>query len=126
MPSRENTEQKALKLIFEARENGIFQSELWKTLKVSSREGSRIAKKFEEKGKLVRIKELKKGRWTYKLYYKKEPVTLESISGCPCLICPEMDKCFRGGTHDPTICLDLTYWIDPRIVPKQGPFQQIE
>ena len=115
MPSKENTEQRALKLIFDTGEKGLLQSELWKLLEVSSREGSRLAKKFEEKGKVIRIKVLNEGRWTYKLYFKKEPVTLDSVAGCPCLICPEIDKCFRGGTQDPNICLLLTAWIDPRI-----------
>jgi hypothetical protein len=39
-------EQKALKLVYDAGEKGILQSELWKELGVSSREGSRMAKKF--------------------------------------------------------------------------------
>ena len=115
MPSKDTTEQKALKLVFEAGEDGLLQSDLWKLLDVSSREGSRLAKKFEEKGKVVREKVLNDGRWTYKLYFKKEPVTLESVEGCPCLICPEVDKCFRGGSIDPNVCLFLTSWIDPRL-----------
>ncbi|MFC1802724.1 transcriptional regulator [Thermoproteota archaeon] len=118
MPSKDIIEQNALKLIFEAGEEGLFQSKLWKTLEVSSREGSRIANKFEEKGKVIRKKVLNEGRWTYKLFFKKEPVTLESVEGCPCLICPEVDKCFRGGKQDPNICLDLTAWIDSRIDPQ--------
>ena len=124
MPSKENTEQKALKLVFDAGEEGLLQSELWKLLDVSSREGSRLAKKFEEKGKVVREKVLNEGRWTYKLYFKKEPVTLDSVAGCPCLICPEIDKCFRGGTQDPNICLLLTSWIDPRIEPLSPQIQE--
>jgi hypothetical protein len=118
MPSKEKSEQKALKLIIEAGEEGLLQSNLWKLLDVNSREGSRIAKKFEEKGKIIRVKVLEGGRWSYKLFFKKEPVTLESVEGCPCLICPEVDKCFRGGSQDPTTCLDLTAWIDPRISPQ--------
>jgi len=110
-----NLEQKALKLVFDAGDKGILQSELWKELGVSSREGSRMAKKFEEKDKVIREKVLKDGRWTYKLYSKKEPVTLNSVKGCPCLICDEVDKCFRGGTRDPVYCMALTAWIDPRI-----------
>jgi hypothetical protein len=107
-------EQKALKLILDS-EDGLLQSELWKELGVSSREGSRIAKKFEEKDKIIRKKVLNEGRWTYKLYSKRMPVTLNSVGGCPCLICGEVDKCFRGGTMDPVYCLQLTTWIDPRI-----------
>jgi len=110
-----NLEQKALKLVFDAGDKGILQSELWKKLEVSSREGSRMAKKFEEKDKVIREKVLNDGRWTYKLYSKKELVTLDSVKGCPCLICDEVDKCFRGGTRDPVYCMALTAWIDPRI-----------
>jgi predicted transcriptional regulator len=110
-------EKKALKLIYDAGEEGVLQSELWKLLDVSSREGSRMAKKFEEKGKVCREKVLNNGRWTYKIFSKNEPVTLDSVEGCPCLICPEVDKCFKGGSKDPTVCLDLTAWIDPRIEP---------
>jgi predicted transcriptional regulator len=108
-------EQKALKLVYDAGDKGILQSELWKELGVSSREGSRMAKKFEEKDKVVREKVLNEGRWTYKLFSKKEPVTLDSVKGCPCLICDEVDKCFRGGTRDPVYCMALTAWVDPRI-----------
>ena len=116
MPQKNNNlEQKALKLVFDAGDKGILQSELWKKLGVSSREGSRMAKKFEEKDKVIREKVLNDGRWTYKLYSKKELVTLDSVKGCPCLICDEVDKCFRGGTRDPVYCMALTAWINPRI-----------
>lgn len=116
MPQKNNNlEQKALKLVFDAGDKGILQSEIWKKLGVSSREGSRMAKKFEEKDKVIREKVLNDGRWTYKLYSKKELVTLDSVKGCPCLICDEVDKCFRGGTRDPVYCMALTAWIDPRI-----------
>jgi hypothetical protein len=115
MSSKRKNEQRALKLIIEAGEKGLFQSELWKLLKVSSREGSRVAKKLEEKGKIVRERTLNNGRWTFKLFFQSIPVTLESVNECPCLICSDVDKCFRGGNKDPNLCLDLTAWIDPRI-----------
>lgn len=123
MPS-EKKEKEALKLIFEAGDKGLLQSELWKLLDISSREGSRLAKKFEEKGRITREKVLNEGRWTYKLIYKKEPVTLDSVAGCPCLICPELDKCFSGGTKDPNTCIELTAWIDPRIEPPPTPEEE--
>ncbi|MCK4582469.1 transcriptional regulator [Candidatus Bathyarchaeota archaeon] len=114
-PRTSRVEQRALRLIYDAGDEGLLQSELWKLLDVSSREGSRLAKKFEEKDRIVREKVLNNGRWTYKLFSKNEPVTLESVRGCPCLICSEVEKCFRGGTKDPVYCLLLTAWIDPRI-----------
>ena len=39
MSHKNSLEQRALKIIFEAGEGGIMQSELWKKLGVSSREG---------------------------------------------------------------------------------------
>jgi DNA-binding Lrp family transcriptional regulator len=113
-PSRE-MEEKAKKLLYKAGEEGVLQSELWKELGASSREGSRLALKFEEDGVVDREKELNDGRWTYRLYYKKKPVTLTSIEDCPCLVCPDIDKCFVGGGRDPYTCLYLSSWIDPRM-----------
>ena len=50
---------------------GILQSELWKKLKLSSRDGSRLALKLERMGMITREKILEKERWTYKLIIKK-------------------------------------------------------
>ena len=100
------SERKALKLILNARKEGLFQTDLSKLLDINNREASRIAKKFEEKGKVRREKVLNNRRWTYKVFSMEEYVTINSIEGCPCLVCPEVDRCFRGGKKDPTTCLD--------------------
>ena len=113
-------ERQALKLIIDAGEEGLFQTEIWRLLDISTREASRIVKKFEKKGNLHREKVLNNGRWTYKIFLSKEFVTLESVIDCPCLVCPDINKCFRGGQKDPAICLDLTAWIDPRIEPMRA------
>ena len=80
------TENKALKLIYGAGKEGIYQSEIRKRLDVSSREASRLAKKFETNGKIVREKVLINGRWTFNIVSIKKYVTIKSIEGNPCLI----------------------------------------
>jgi len=72
-------ERKALKLVVDAGEEGILQSDLWKSLDVTSREGSRISLKFAEKEVIERRKVLHNGRWTYKLFNLTKYVSLESI-----------------------------------------------
>lgn len=109
---RINLEQSALQLIFNSEEEGLLQSEMWKELGVSSREGSRLSLKFEEKGIIERRRVLHNGRWTYRLYSKRQYVTLDSIDGCPCLICEEIDRCFPRGTRTPISCNELTEWIE--------------
>ncbi len=39
---------------------------------------------------------------------------MDSIEGCPCMICADIDKCFESGVRDPVSCQDLTGWLTPR------------
>ncbi len=90
---------------------GMLQSELWKKLKLSSRDGSRLALKLEKLGMITREKILEKGRWTYKLIIKKTPVTLKSIVGAPCLVCPVESKCTIDGEVSPRTCQLIEDWV---------------
>jgi len=113
MPPRNNDlEQKALKLVLDAGDEGLIQSDMWRGLGVSSREGSRLAIKFEEKGVVERRKVLHDGRWTYKLYSKVKPVTIDTIKDCPCVACDEINRCVPGGLLSPIGCRQLTEWIE--------------
>ena len=111
MPKQNDLEQKVLQIILNLGEKGILQSKLWKLIDASSREGSRVALKLEKKGLIRRERELFKGRWTYRLYSKKNPISLESILTCPCLICVEKIRCGAGSEISPTTCNMLTEWI---------------
>ena len=119
-PRNNNLERKALQLIFSVEEEGLLQSEMWKRLDVSSREGSRLALKFEEKGVIERRKVLHEGRWTYKLFSKRKFVTLESIKDCPCLPCDEIEKCFSTGSRSPINCSQLSEWIEAQAREEEG------
>lgn len=115
MPRKNDLEKTALKLIIDRGDAGILQSEMWKELGVTSREGSRLALKFEEKGVIERRKVLHNGRWTYKLFSLTKMVTITSISDCPCITCEGLDKCFPGGQITPIRCRMLTLWMDPEL-----------
>ncbi len=91
--------------------DGMLQSELWKKLKLTSRDGSRLALKLERLGIISREKILEKGRWTYKLIIKKTPVSTESIEGAPCLTCPVEKKCSLEGEISPRSCQLIEDWV---------------
>jgi len=80
-------------------------------LEASSREGSRVAIKLEEKGLIRREKELQGGRWTYRLFPKRMPASIESIANCPCLLCKDNARCDPTTTISPKDCVKLTEWI---------------
>ena len=60
MPRRNDLEHKALHLISTTGDQGVLQSEMWQELDASSREGSRIAIKLENKG-LIRRERVEDG-----------------------------------------------------------------
>ena len=91
--------------------DGMLQSELWKKLKLSSRDGSRLALKLERMGMIAREKILEKERWTYKLIIKKIPVSTKSIEGAPCLTCKVESKCSIDGEVSPKTCQWIQDWV---------------
>jgi len=117
MAKPESIYQRALKLIIDAGEEGILQSELWRRLGATSREGSRIAIRLERRGLITRKRELHNGRWTYRLFARVKKISIESIMGCPCFACPDNYRCSPGGAIDPVTCEKLTRWV-VRTAPK--------
>jgi hypothetical protein len=111
MPKRNDLEQKALHFVVNTGYQGVLQSELWRELGASSREGSRVAIKLEEKALIRREKELEGGRWTYRLFPKRMPASIETIVDCPCLMCQDNARCDPTTTISPKSCEKLTGWI---------------
>ena len=91
--------------------DGMLQTELWKKLKLSSRDGSRLALKLERLGMITREKILENGRWTYKLIIRKAPVSTISIENAPCLICPVESKCALDNEISPKTCQYIEDWV---------------
>ena len=100
-----------LGLVAKRGDNGMFQSELWKKLKLSSRDGSRLALKLERQHLVKREIILENGRWTYKLKIAHVPVTTQSIESAPCLICPVESKCTLEGEISPRTCPLIEQWV---------------
>ncbi|MGA9387393.1 MAG: transcriptional regulator [Candidatus Bathyarchaeia archaeon] len=111
MPKRNDLEQKALQFVMNTGHEGVLQSDLWHKLGGSSREGSRISIKLENKGLIRREKELRDGRWTYRLFPKRLPASIDSIADCPCLMCPDNSRCDPSSAISPQNCERLTGWL---------------
>ena len=112
MLSRREQESKSIRLISEAGEEGLLQIKMRKMLGANSSEGSRIALNLLEKGVIKRQKELHGGRWTYRLYFTRKPVALNSIIDCPCMACDDIEKCIPGHFVSPIDCPRLNDWIN--------------
>jgi predicted DNA-binding transcriptional regulator len=99
------------KLVVEHGGEGVLQSELWKELSLTSRDGSRLAIRLERRGMIRREKVLDDGRWTYKLTPLRMPVQIRSIEEAPCITCPYEAKCSTTGVVSPLSCPWISEWV---------------
>jgi DNA-binding MarR family transcriptional regulator len=111
MPKQGDLETQALQVILDKGNEGILQSDLWKELAASSREGSRISIKLEGKNLVKRERELRNGRWTYRVFIKRQPADLESIIDVPCVSCDEITRCETDTEISPITCRQLDQWL---------------
>ena len=100
------------KLVVERGRDGVLQSEIWKELGLTSRDGSRLAIRLERRGLIGRVKVLEEGRWTYKLTPLRFPTDMASIEKAPCIICQYEPKCSVDGEVSPYVCP----WIGPWVI----------
>ena len=99
------------KLVVERGRDGVLQSEIWKELGLTSRDGSRLAIRLERRGLIGRVKVLEDGRWTYKLTPLRFPTDMASIERAPCVICQYEFKCSVDGEVSPYVCPWIGPWV---------------
>lgn len=99
------------KLVVEKGRDGVLQSEIWKELGLTSRDGSRLAIRLERRGLIGRVKVLEDGRWTYKLTPLRFPTDMTSIEKAPCIVCQYEPKCSIEGEISPYVCPWIGPWV---------------
>jgi predicted DNA-binding transcriptional regulator len=111
------------KLVVERGREGVLQSEIWKELGLTSRDGSRLAIRLERRGLIGRVKVLEEGRWTYKLTPLRFPTDMTSIEKAPCIVCQFESKCSIDGQISPYVCPWIGPWVieEARVAPTQLP-----
>jgi hypothetical protein len=102
---------KVFRTIVSNGKGGILQSELWKELELTSRDGSRVAIRLERRALIRRERMLEKGRWTYKLFATKLPIDTSSVENAPCHTCPVEHMCSVDGSYSPITCNLIEDWL---------------
>lgn len=106
----EDLTSEVFRIVVENGKDGILQSELWKELSLTSRDGSRIAIRLEKRSLIKRERILENGRWTYKLVAIRLPVDTTCIEQAPCLTCPVEHMCAVDATVSPNTCTLIENW----------------
>ena len=120
---------KILKYLFKNTGKTVYQSELWKELKLDSRAVSRSLQKLEGLGFVKRKEAVVKGRKTFLIEPEtrkiQETLTVvktqgpgkefEGVLDVVCVSCPFIYRCYQGGYYDPTNCSMLSEYIKKRV-----------
>ncbi|MEM0287326.1 MAG: hypothetical protein QXR69_03590 [Conexivisphaerales archaeon] len=109
--AEEDLISKVYRLVIESGDDGILQSELWKVLGLTSRDGSRIASRLEKRKLIKRERVLERGRWTYKLLPLVIPIDTSSIEDAPCIRCADEERCALDSSVSPLTCRLLEDWV---------------
>ena len=109
------------KLVVERGRDGVLQSEIWKELGLTSRDGSRLAIRLERRGLIGRVKVLEDGRWTYKLTPLRFPTDMTSIEKAPCIVCQYEPKCSVEGEVSPYVCPWIGPWVMQESISARNP-----
>ncbi len=106
----EDLTSKVFAIIVDRGKAGILQSELWKVLNLTSRDGSRIAIRLEKRALVSRERVLENGRWTYRLVALKLPADTKVIEEVPCLLCNYEYICNQDSIVTSRTCKDIEGW----------------
>ncbi|MEM1705465.1 MAG: Lrp/AsnC family transcriptional regulator [Thermosphaera sp.] len=112
----------------------LYQSEIWKELKLDSRAASRSLQKLESIGIIRRKEAVVNGRKTFLIEPDTEKINqvlvarksaksesgLEEVLDVVCVSCPFIYRCYQGGYYDPTTCTWLSDYIR-KLVRELGP-----
>lgn len=109
--SIEDLTSKVFMMVVERGKHGILQSELWKALSLTSRDGSRIAMRLEKRSLVSRERVLENGRWTYRLVALRLPADTRCIEIAPCLICVYEHICNQDSNITSAKCKELERWL---------------
>lgn len=107
----EDLTSKVFAMVVERGKQGILQSELWKILNLTSRDGSRIAMRLEKRTLISRERVLENGRWTYKLIASRLPADTACIECAPCLLCEYEQTCNQDSSVTSTNCRYIEEWV---------------
>ena len=121
-------EDRALDILRKSGEEGVLQFELWKSLGLDSRGGSRLVLKLNRRGLLRREPLIYNGRKTFRLYIVEAPkhvVSVKLVKGCPCFTCGDIDRCGLSSILNPSLCEALTKWLDLEASKAGGGLEQV-
>lgn len=103
-------ESQAISLLKEAGEVGLLLSELAKQLEQPASTVLKIIESLARNGQVKQVEEQNNGNIEIRIILQPES-EWDSMKGCPCFICSDIDQCGAGQPTSPWNCEKLNQWL---------------
>jgi hypothetical protein len=109
-------ESGTIEVLKDVGKQGILLAELVKRAEQPESKVLQIIDLLEENGQVKKIEERHDGKATFRIFWQGEVESeWDTLEGCPCFVCPDIDQCGAGQPTSPWICEKLNTWIKNRL-----------
>ncbi|MFW9985549.1 MAG: hypothetical protein ACFFDJ_03190 [Candidatus Odinarchaeota archaeon] len=107
-------ESSTIELLRGAGKQGILLAELAQQMDQTEKSILKIIESLSQNGKVKKIEEKHDGKSVIRIIWQEDS-EWDTLQGCPCFICPDIDQCGAGQPTSPWGCDKLNNWIKERL-----------
>lgn len=109
-------ESGTIELLKEAGKKGILLADLVNKMGETESTLLTIIDALSKNGQVKKVEEKHDGKSTFRLIWQDDDeAEWDTLEGCPCFICPDIDQCGAGQPTSPWLCGKLNSWIKERL-----------
>ena len=109
-------ESGTIELLKSAGKQGILLAELVNKMEQPEATILQIIDSLTKNGQVKKIEEKHDGKSTFRVIWQGNGESeWDTLEGCPCFICTDIDQCGAGQPTSPWICEKLNKWIKERL-----------
>lgn len=106
-------ESSAKELVRGAGKQGILLADLAQQIGEDETVVLKLVNSLSENGQLTKIEESHDGAKVIRVVWNdiEEESEWDTLQGCPCFVCPDINQCGAGQPTNPWVCKKLDSWI---------------
>ncbi len=109
-------ESGTIEVLKDAGKQGILLAELVKKINQPESVILQIIDSLSKNGQVKKVEENHDGKSMFRIIWQGiDKSEWDTLEGCPCFVCPDIDQCGAGQPTSPWICEKLNSWIKDRL-----------
>ncbi len=109
-------EASAIRLVKSAGKQGILLAELAQRMEQTETIILQIIDSLSKNGQVKKVEETHDGKSVVRVIWQdQDDAEWDTLQGCPCFICSDIDQCGAGQPISPWVCEKLNTWIKKRL-----------